>query len=339
MKTLIDLYKIHAPSGNEDNIKKYIQRWIKENVGIDVTYDAYGNMYITKGLSETYPCVVAHLDQVQTNHSSDFKVIDTGEILFGYSNKNRRMEGLGADDKNGVWIALQCLKKYDVIKIAFFVEEECGTIGSSHADMDFFSDCRFILEPDRRGKSDLITSIYSDICSEDFLSQIYFEDFGYQEQNGMLTDVATLGNNGVGISCLNISCGYYNPHSDEEFTNKADLLNCLHFVENIIETCTDVYPHKIEPRYKSYGTTYGKNTYYDWYDRDYHYTKDNKSVSDDIKLEVFELMDENPEMYPEEVWDILGDDIKKEISYEEFIDLAYEYWYYYYYNDKDVVNN
>jgi hypothetical protein len=36
------------------------------------------------------------------------------------------MEGLGADDKNGIWIALQCLKKYDTVKVAFFVSEEVG---------------------------------------------------------------------------------------------------------------------------------------------------------------------------------------------------------------------
>ena len=49
--------------------------------------------------------------------------------------------------------------------------------------------------------------------------------------------------NGLEISCINLSCGYYEPHTDNEFTVKADLLNCLYLIEHIIETCTEVYPH------------------------------------------------------------------------------------------------
>lgn len=78
-----------------------------------------GNLYMTRGISETYPCIVAHLDQVQREHSKDFKAIETEDIIFGYSPKNRKREGLGADDKNGIWIALKCLEKYECIKVAF----------------------------------------------------------------------------------------------------------------------------------------------------------------------------------------------------------------------------
>ena len=44
---------------------------------------------------------------------------------------------------------------------------------------------------------------------------------------GMMTDVLELKERGLGVSCINLSCGYYEPHSDEEFTVKKDLLNCL----------------------------------------------------------------------------------------------------------------
>lgn len=43
----------------------------------------------------------------------------------------------------------------------------------------------------------------------------------------MMTDVLELKERGLGVSCINLSCGYYEPHSDEEFTVKKDLLNCL----------------------------------------------------------------------------------------------------------------
>ena len=246
MELLKELYGIHSPSGNEKAMKKFIRRYVRRHIpGTSMGTDNTGNLYITKGLSDTYPCIVAHLDQVQRRHSRDFEAIETEDIIFGYSPQNRRREGLGADDKNGIWIALKCLEKFECLKVAFFVSEETGCVGSGNADMDFFEDTRFVIEPDRRGYGDLITEIsYTSLCSHEFLKDIGFEAFGYKEENGLMTDVLELKENGLKVSCINLSCGYYEPHTDDEFTVKKDLLNCLGLIEHIIENCVSVYPHE-----------------------------------------------------------------------------------------------
>ena len=246
MNLLKKLYEIHSPSRNERAMKKFIKGYVKKHIpGVTFRSDHVGNLYMTRGISETYPCIVAHLDQVQREHSKDFKAIETEDIIFGYSPKNRKREGLGADDKNGIWIALKCLEKYECIKVAFFISEEIGCIGSRNADMNFFEDTRFVIEPDRRGFENLITDIsYTSLCSNDFLRDIGFERFGYKEESGMMTDVLELIERGLGVSCINLSCGYYEPHTHEEFTVKKDLLNCLRLVEHIIENCQSVYPHE-----------------------------------------------------------------------------------------------
>ncbi len=246
MELLKKLYEIHSPSGKEKRIKQFIKRYILTNIPhCKIESDKIGNLYITKGESSEYPCIVAHLDQVQDIHSSDFKAIETEEIIFGYSAKNRQQEGIGADDKNGVWVCLKTLEKCDYLKIAFFVQEEIGCIGSSQSDITFFDDCRFVLQADRKGHSDFITTIgWSPLCSEEFVADCEIERFGYKEATGMITDVGELKHQGLPISVANISCGYYEPHTDQEFTVKADLLNSLALVENIIETCKKVYPHK-----------------------------------------------------------------------------------------------
>lgn len=246
MNLLKKLYEIHSPSGSERAMKKFIKGYVKRHIpGVTFRSDHVGNLYITRGNSETYPCIVAHLDQVQREHSKDFKAIETEDIIFGYSPRNRRKEGLGADDKNGIWVALKCLEKYECIKVVFFVSEEIGCIGSRNADMNFFEDTRFVIEPDRRGYEDLITDIsFTSLCSNEFLRDIGFERFGYKEEPGMMTDVLELKERALGVSCINLSCGYYEPHSDEEFTVKKDLLNCLRLVEHIIENCQSVYPHE-----------------------------------------------------------------------------------------------
>lgn len=260
MELLKKLYEIHSMSGREKKFKRFVRKWISANVPeVRMYNDSLGNIYVTKGESETYPIIVAHLDQVQNSHSRDFQALVAGDIIIGYSPKSRAQQGLGADDKNGVWVCLQCLLKYDNIKIALFVSEEIGCIGSSGSDMTFFADARFVLQCDRRNAHDLITNAgWTELCSKEFVSAIQPELYGYKEEEGMLTDVLTLKEKGLAVSCLNISCGYYEPHTDVEFTCISDLMNCLDFVEHIIETCTDVYPH-------TYSSSYKKSSYYDKY--------------------------------------------------------------------------
>ena len=291
MKLLKKLYQIHSESGHEKKIRKFIRWWINNNVDgpFEMWTDKHGNLYVKKGESETYPCVVAHMDQVQRIHSKDFNALEAGSVIIGYSAKNRRQEGLGADDKNGVWVALQCLQKYDNIKVAFFVEEEIGCIGSSATDMEFFSDVRFVVQCDRRGNADFIsTAGWTDLCSQEFIDAIGIEDFGYKEEKGMLTDVLTLKENCLEVSCCNLSCGYYEPHTDHEVTNTSDLIKCLNLVYHIIDTCVDVYPHICSC---SYNTGLVSKKYYDFYE----------GLWVDYYDEIFELLSMYPDMSFSEV--------------------------------------
>lgn len=284
MELLKQLYCIHSKSNKEEKMLSFLIEWLfRELPKANIEMDKAGNLYVTKGEAGTYPCIVAHVDQVQTLHSDDFEAVETNDIIFGYSQKNRRYEGLGADDKNGVWIALKCLLKYDVLKVALFVGEEVGCIGSNAADMDFFNDCRFVLQCDRRGFDDFITEAScTELCGKEFTDDVHFDWFGYKEAHGMMTDVMTLKENGLNVACANISCGYYEPHTDKEFTIKYDLMNCLSLVEYIIENCTKVYSHEYvyKPTTYGYGGYYGSSwgdNYRDWHERYYGYGTSNKT--------------------------------------------------------------
>lgn len=264
---LKQLFCIHSKSGKEGKMRKFIWNWIKQNVpSASVTCDKPGNLYVTKGESETYPCIVAHLDQVQERHAKDFKAYEAEDIIIGFSSRHCEQQGLGADDKCGIWVGLKCLQEFDAIKLAFFVGEEIGCKGSSAADMEFFTDCRFVIEPDRRGHKDIITQIgWQQLCSEEFLQDTGYEDFGYEVTDGLMTDIEALKENGLGVSCINLSCGYYKPHTDQEFVYKPALLNCLDLVRHIIGTCTKVYTHiDNDSLYDNWEQYYG-----DYYDEVY----------------------------------------------------------------------
>lgn len=350
MKLLKELYEIHSPSGNEKKLKKFIKKWVADNINdVECRWDNAGNLYFTRGVSDSYPVVVAHLDQVQKSHSKDFKAVITDDIIFGYSPSERKRQGLGADDKNGLWIALRCLESFDVIKVAFFVGEEIGCVGSSKCDMNFFTDARFIIEPDRRGSNDLITNISCmDIASESFLNAFDYKSYGYKAASGLMTDVLELTERGVGVSCINMSCGYYEPHTDDEFTVIEDLLNALDLVEHIITTCTDVYKHEVE--YKSYGMYrwYGYDDYEDykdweWYEKDGVGAWKKKSIVKkvepilpklgdycDVETFVDQLMYHNAsDFFPEDLWQYVAGELDGVMTEDEFIAEAYQTWAYY----------
>lgn len=361
MELLKALYEIHSPSGNEKKLKRFIKKWVAANIeGVTCTWDNAGNVYFVKGVSETYPVVVAHLDQVQKHHSKDFKAVVTEDIVFGYSPSEKEYQGLGADDKNGLWIALKCLETFDVIKVAFFVGEEIGCVGSSKCNMEFFADARFVVEPDRRGGSDLITSISGyDIASDAFLNAFDYESFGYKKTSGLMTDVLELTERGVGVACINMSCGYYNPHSDEEFTVISDLLNALYLVEHIITVCTDVYAHKATYSYSGYnskwseyyGCNYGMDDYMDWegYERKetdgmVYWTPKKEEpkkkaiepklvkLGDFADVEAFidQLMFQNANsFFPEDLWQYVAGELDGIMTEDEFIASAYQTWAYY----------
>lgn len=268
---LKELYAIFSPSGETRKMRRFLKRAVKARGGV-FFQDKRGNILVAKGDSDTFPCLAAHIDQVSHHtHPKDFQVVQADNILMGWSTKLKQQCGLGADDKNGIFICLNALEKYDNIKIAFFVDEEVGCLGSEVVDLKFFDDCRFVIEPDRRGGYDFISRMSGvDVCSEDFIKASGFDDFGYKFDEGSITDVLSLLERGLKISCLNLSCGYYHPHTDQEVTDIDELENCQALVFHMIDTMTDVYPFEYSDGWVSKNVDY----YSCGYDHDYYIMED-----------------------------------------------------------------
>ena len=97
----------------------------------------------------------------------------------------------------------------------------------------------------------------------------------------MMTDVETLKERGLSVSAINMSCGYYNPHTDEEITVKRDLEKCWRMVQHIIEDCTETYPHEA-----------GDNDHFGFYD-DW-----------DIEEEIYSILQQDPLMTADDLYDM-----------------------------------
>lgn len=243
MELLHELYAMHSPSGKTDAMMSLIERKCAAIEGVSIKKEK-GNLYATKGEGATYPCIVCHTDEVHTKRSKGFGIWTIGDIWFGFDTRGKKQAGIGADDKNGIWVALKMLESEKVCKAAFFRDEEIGCAGSREADMDFFADCRFVLQCDRKGAHDFIVNAsWTQLCDEDFPKRCGIEEFGYKPADGMMTDVMELKEAGLAVCAANISCGYYNPHTDNETTDIKELENCLALVRHIFATITEVQPH------------------------------------------------------------------------------------------------
>lgn len=220
------------------------------------------NVYVTKGKSTLYPCYVSHTDTVHDLvPDDDYKVYydpNLFDAYFGYSPIKNEFRGVGGDDKVGIFIALVMLRDLTHVKAAFFCDEEIGCVGARRADMEFFTDCAFAIECDRRGNDDIIQNAGVELYGNDFAEAIKpaMDEFGYGNAHGMITDVKTLKTNGLGIACCNMSCGYYNPHSNKEYIIPSDVGRTLAFVKSITTlTKHQRWVHEyVKPTYVPYVT-------------------------------------------------------------------------------------
>lgn len=262
LNLLKDLYKINSHSGEEEKLRRFLLSYLKKHyTGLKVRTDKLGNIYVIKGKAKHYSCIVAHYDQVQS-YKGKIHVFRYNNIMIGVG-ENGQQVGLGADDKNGVWIALQMLKYEQALKCVFFVGEEVGCKGSSACDMSFFDNVKYVIQCDRKNGGDFINEAgCTDLCDDNFVSKELKDRFGYKDHYGLMTDVMTLKDRGLKVACCNMSCGYYNPHTSTEFTNVKELINCLNFVREIVRI-TPLVKHENRRVYKSMGSNQsGRSNYH-----------------------------------------------------------------------------
>jgi len=240
LELLKQLYRINSYSGHEEEIKRFVLREL-DGLPLEIEEDAFGNILITKGVAEKYPCAAAHLDEV---HQPSVRNLQE-EYGFIYAvDENNELAGLGADDKNGVWIVIRLLQQMDAMKAVLFVREEKATFegyrhGSDDIDLVFFDDAKYVLQCDRKGAGDLVTYCTKKevrLCEDDFIPEWIRQKYNYAPVEGGITDVVHLKQRGLPIPCCNISCGYYNAHKPEEHTKVRDLQNSFEFVKTIIQT-------------------------------------------------------------------------------------------------------
>lgn len=176
-----------------------------------------GYIFATHKDCGKYVLLVAHLDTV---HSQAVKWITTkGDII-------NSPQGIGGDDRAGVYIVLELAKKYHC-PVLFTEDEEIGAVGAvkalkSPAVLGLSESIKFIVEFDRKGDKD---AVYYDCDNSDF-EQFISSTRYFKTAYGSFSDISEIAPE-LGIAAVNLSAGYYNAHTLAEYINVADVVKII----------------------------------------------------------------------------------------------------------------
>jgi len=247
---LKEVLSVPTKTYNEGLMIDFITNWLTEN-DLPFYVDQMGNIYTTKQTDENinyFPCVIAHTDTVHNidtiNVMEEMLPNAQGEVKLSLKayNNDGNPTGIGGDDKCGVYGCLELLKELPNVKAAFFVSEETGCKGSSNADSTFFENVGYVIQfdaPENNMISEYLMgkpmfnrdseffNIGGRLLSEHFPADTQYHKHPY-------TDIFPLNQN-FGLSCFNISIGYYNYHTRNEYVVVDDTYNGIKVGKLMIE--------------------------------------------------------------------------------------------------------
>ncbi len=249
---LKDVLSVPTKTYKEEIMVQFIVDWLKTN-NIDYQVDEYYNVYATKSSGEVsddfyYPCVVSHTDTVHNldtiNVVEEQKLNAQGEYKLSLKAYNNEGEptGIGGDDKCGVYACLELLKELPFLKAAFFVSEETGCHGSRKADKSFFSNVGYAIQFDAPENWMITERCFGTVLFErdsDFFSKcnnVLVESFPSKLTyfSHPYTDVYAL-KELFDFSCINISIGYYDYHTKNEYVVVEDVYNGIDVGKKMID--------------------------------------------------------------------------------------------------------
>mgnify|MGYP003302993959 CR=1 FL=1 len=232
-------------------VKKYMKDYLtSEQYNV---IDEDGFLY-AKG---TVPVLlVAHMDTVHKQKCHEIVKKD-GKISSP--------TGIGGDDRCGVFIIQNIVSNLHC-SVLLCEDEEKGGIGvRKFVKTDYAKnlEVNYIIEFDRRGSNDAV--FYS--CDNKEFAAFVLNNTGFKLAFGSFSDISVLAPASK-ICAVNLSCGYYNPHTVTEYVVYDEMMNTIKVAEKLIQAeCTEPFVYKA----KIYDyTAQSKNAYtrpsYDYYD-------------------------------------------------------------------------
>lgn len=184
-------------------------------------------------------------------------------------------QGIGGDDRCGVYMILEILRKTELRPTIIFCEdEEVGGVGSNKfCKTDYITELteiKFAVELDRANANDLV---YYDCGNEEFM-EFCGKVTGYKTAYGTFSDICHFSPE-LDVASVNISCGYYNQHTTKEYVVLEEMEATIDKVIKLLEKENEVTKFDYQELFYNYGyKNYYGNQYgggfRDWYESSYY---------------------------------------------------------------------
>lgn len=189
----------------------------------------YDKVIITKdyiiAIGDIPIALVAHMDTVFKTPVSNLYYDQNKGVMWS-------PEGLGADDRAGIFAILKILQDGLRPSVILTTGEEDGGVGAC-AIVEKYPECpipglKYMIQLDRHGTNDCV--FYDCYCPE-FID--YVESFGFCERWGSFTDISFLMPEWQ-IVGVNLSVGYEDEHSRTEILNVNPLFDTIRKVKKML---------------------------------------------------------------------------------------------------------
>jgi hypothetical protein len=233
----------------ERQLHRFLETFLFKYYGRDMVVSDDRNFLIAGGNIPV--ALVSHLDTVHRKPNRDCMYVDERKGVAWSPN------GLGADDRAGVYAIIQLVKAGFRPHIIFTHGEESGGTGA-HALTKFSLpfDVKFMIELDRRGSDE---AVFYDCGNKEFQDKIL--SFGPKKGYGTFSDISILGP-AYDIATVNLGIGYYNEHTTNEYLVIDEMWDTINVVSDILDWVFQEW--ETIPNYK-----HEKIVYSYTYNRDY----------------------------------------------------------------------
>ena len=207
---------------SQKTLKKHMRKMLEEKYDEVIYADGF---VFANG---TVPILlVAHMDTV---HKELPRIIELN------NGKISSPQGIGGDDRCGIYMISKIIEKHHC-SVLFTEDEEIGGVG---ADKFVHHSClnglefNYAIELDRRGKNDAVFYECDNPEFEDFIT----EDGDWKTDFGSYSDICDVAP-ALGCAAVNLSCGYYNAHTKNEYVVFSEMEANIKKVCKLIERTTE----------------------------------------------------------------------------------------------------
>ena len=142
-------------------------------------------------------------------------------------------QGIGGDDRCGVWMILQILRTANC-HVLFCEDEETGGHGArAFTKSGIKPDVNYIVELDRTGSND---AVFYQCRNRQF--ERHINSFGFQTAFGSFSDISILAPH-LNLAAVNLSTGYYHAHQPGEYVRLDKVEELIGRVEKLLQTKTE----------------------------------------------------------------------------------------------------